>query len=125
MFLDDFKIEVGEQLQIAAKLMKQGSSAGYNHLKNTLSHALFFGYEDESIRLLHNILGPVRNEVVTKIANQNKPVIVKIGGELELIADALINGESLEKIINPASNISFIVYKEWRRISTSSDYVPK
>ncbi len=125
MFLDEFKKEVGKQLQIAAELMKQGSSAGYNHLKNTLSHALFFGYEDESIRLLHNILGPVRNEVITKIAGQNKPVMVDIGRELELIADALINGESLEKIINPASNISLKVYKEWRRISTSSDFIPK
>ncbi len=125
MFLDEFKREVGKQLQIAAELTKQGSSAGYNHLKNTLSHALFFGYEDESIRLLANILNPVRNEVVNKIASQNKPFMVEIGGELELIADALIKGEPLEKVINPASNISSKIYKEWRRISTSPDFVPK
>lgn len=125
MFLDEFKREVGKQIQIAAELMKQGSPAGYAHSKNTLNHALFFGYEDESIRLLHNLTGFFKTEVVTKIAGQNKSVIVEIGGELELIANALINGDSSEKIINPASNINLIILKEWRRIITSPDYIPK
>lgn len=125
MFIDDFKREVGKQLQIAAELMKQGSPAGYAYLKNTLNHALFFGYEDESVLLLPNLLGFVRTEVVTKIASQNKSAMVEIGGELELIANALINGESFEKIIKPASNINLIIFKEWRRIITSPDFVPK
>lgn len=125
MFLDEFKREVGKQLQIAAELMKQGSPAGYAHVKNTLNHALFFAYEDESIMLLHNLLGLARTEVITKIAGQNKSAIVEIGGELELIANALINGDSLQTVINPASNINLILLKEWRRIITSPDYIPK
>lgn len=125
MFLDEFKREVGKQLKIAAELMKQGSPAGYAHAKNTLNHALFFGYEDESIRLLYNLMGFVKTEVVTKIAGQNKSVVMEIGGELELIANAFVSGDSLEKVINPASNINFIILKEWRRIITSPDFLPK
>lgn len=125
MFLDELKIEVGKQLQIAAELMKQGSPAGYAHVKSTLNHTLFFAYEDESIVLLHNLLGLARTEVITKIASQNKSAIVEIGGELELIANALINGDSLEMVIKPASNINLILLKEWRRIITSPDYASK
>lgn len=123
MFIDNLKKEVGEELKIAAELLKQGSQTGYNHLRNTLGHALYFAYEDEAIAMLQHVLGPIRPEVIIVIASQNKEALVAIGKELDLIADVLVNEEPWENIIKPLVSITLIIEKEWRKILTTPDIV--
>ena len=121
MFINDLKKEVGKELKIAAKLMKQGSPVGFNHLRNTLGHALFFAYEDEAIALLQHILAPVRPEVINIIVAHDKEIIVAIGKDIDSIADMLVKEESWETMLKPLLHITLMIEKEWRNISTSSN----
>lgn len=118
MFIEDLKKEVGQEIKIAADLLKKGSPQGYEHLRNTLAHALFFAREDKSIFFLQHMLGPMRQDVITTIGVNNKGSLVEIGEKLDSIVEAL-NKDDADTIVTLVFEIGLIVEQQWRSALTS------
>lgn len=116
MFVDELKKEVGNELQVAADLMKSGSPQGYEYLRITLSHALFFAPTDKVIFHLQHILGPMKQEVILAIANFDKNAIIEIGKKVEIIGKALIEGKEDNEILDLTTEIGLLIEKTWRKV---------
>ena len=116
MFIDELKKEVGSELQIAADLMKSGSPQGYEYLRITLGHALFFAPTDKVIFHLQHILGPMKQEVILAIANFDKNAIIEIGMKVEIIGKALIKDKEDDEILDLTTDIGLLIEKTWRKV---------
>jgi hypothetical protein len=119
MFINELKKEVGNELKIAADLMKSGSPQGYEYLRSTLTHALFFAHEDKTIFHLQHILGPMKQEVILAIANFDKNVIIEIGKKVEIIGKALVEGKEDNEILDMTTEIGLLIETTWRRVIQS------
>lgn len=122
MFIDELKKEVGNELQVAADLMKSGSPQGYEYLRITLGHALFFAPTDKVIFNLQHILGPMKREVILAIANFDKNAIIEIGKKVEIIGKALCEDKEDKEdneILDITTEIGLLIEKTWRKVIQS------
>ncbi len=118
MFIEDLKKEVGQEIKIAADLLKKGSPQGYEHLRNTLAHAVFFAREDKPIFFLQHVLGPMRPDVIATIGENNKDALVEIGEKLDSVVEAL-DKDDVDTIVALVFEIGLIIEQQWRNALTS------
>ncbi|GFO96444.1 hypothetical protein ig2599ANME_0633 [groundwater metagenome] len=118
MFNDDFKDVVSQEILIAAKLLKAGSPQGYEYLRSMLGHALFFAHDDKAIFYLQHILGPMRQEVILAVAQDDKTILTEIGKKLEIIGKMLAEGKDNE-ILELTTEIGLLIEKAWRKVIQS------
>ena len=114
MFVDELKNVVSKEILIAANLLNAGSPQGYEYLRNTLSHALFFAHDDKTIFYLQHLLGPMRQEVILAVAQDDKTILPEIGKKLEIVGKLLAEGKE-EEILNLTTEIGLLIEKAWRK----------
>lgn len=118
--MNDLKLELSKEILISANLLKGGSAQGYEYLRTTLGHALFFAHEDKTIFFLQHILGPIRQEVVLAIAEADKNILIEIGHKLETIAELIIDTNKESLILDLTIEVGMLIEKSWREIQRSS-----
>lgn len=118
MFVDELKNVVSKEILIAANLLNAGSPQGYEYLRNTLSHALFFAHEDKTIFYLQHLLGPMRQDVILAVAQDDKTILPEIGKRLEIVGKLLAEGKE-EDILNLTTEIGLLIEKAWRKAMQS------
>jgi|GEM_PF-6034634 len=118
--MNDLKLELSKEILISANLLKAGSTQGYEYLRTTLGHALFFAHEDKTIFFLQHILGPIRQEVVLAIAEADKNILIEIGHKLEKVAELIIDTNKESLILDLTIEVGMLIEKSWREIQRSS-----
>lgn len=118
MFIEELKKEVSRELHTAANLLKSGSPQGYEYLRSTLGHALFFAPQDKVIFYLQHILGPMRQDVILTIADFDKNILIEIGKKVEIIGKALSEDEE-NKIFDATIEIGLLIEQTWRKVIQS------
>ncbi len=114
MFIDELKNEVSKEILIAAGLLNTGSPQGYEYLRSALGHALFFAHDDKTIFYLQHLLGPMRQEVILAVAQDDKTILPEIGKKLEIIGKSLAEGKENE-ILDSTTEIGLLIEKAWRK----------
>lgn len=115
MFIDELKNVVSQEILMAANLLKAGSPQGYEYLRVTLGHALFFAHDDKTIFYLQHLLGPMRQDVILAVAQDDKTILPEIGKKLEIVGKLLAEGKE-EDILNLTTEIGLLIEKAWRKV---------
>lgn len=115
MFIDDFKNVVSQEILNSAELLKAGSPQGYEYLRAMLGHAIFFAHDDKAIFYLQHILGPMRQEVILAVVQDDKTILIEIGKKLETIGKMLAEGKDNE-ILELTTEIGLLIEKAWRKV---------
>lgn len=114
MFIDELKNVVSQEILTAADILKAGSPQGYEYLRSTLNHALFFAHEDKTIFYLQHLLGTIRPDVISTIAQENKTILPEIGTKLEIIGKSLAEGKE-NQILDLTTETGLLIEKAWRK----------
>lgn len=114
MFIDELKSAVSQEILTAADLLKAGSPQGYEYLRSTLNHALFFAYDDKTIFYLQHLLGTIRPDVIVAIAQDDKVILSEIGKKLEIIGKSLAEDKE-NQILDLTTEIGLLIEKAWRK----------